>query len=225
MISVIFVAALLAQDVVPELRVTSEFVKEGSGREILSPALPRNGWTTFHITVSAPPEKQFTLYIGQNPENAARAELYRDGEKTVHPLTTTFPTGKTSEIFVLDLWIDRNAPVDRIKIEPQLWIDSRWIVYPMEARVVEAQVPIAVSSRAATDYTGALRAHWCGNAKSEVPRNLAQDFALATLRPKDQVQQQFSAALGVPIEQWCRDPKITPTNPEWYLKFRDWLLH
>ena len=38
----------------------------------------------------------------------------------------------------MDLWVDANAPVRRVKIEPQVGIDGDWVTYPMEVRVMEA---------------------------------------------------------------------------------------
>lgn len=225
MILITLAMVLLAQDVVPEIRVTSEFVRTGPGREILSPALMRNGWSTFHVTVSAPSGKQFGFYIGQNPENSTKAVVYRAGKRTPHPLTITYPSGTTSEIFRLDLWVDKDVKAERVKVEPQLWIDGRWIIYPMEVRIAEAQVPVVATGNLNRNYLPALRSHWCGTKASPIPRNLSQDFALAELHPEEEVRAKFSNALGVSLEEWCQDEKLTPKNPEWYLKFRDWLLH
>lgn len=225
MILTVLTTVLLAQTVVPEIRVTSEFVRQGPGREILSPALPRNGWTTFHVTLMAPSEKQFGFYIGQNPEKTARAILFRAGKRVDHPITMTYPAGKTSEVFRLDLWISPDAPVGRAKVEPQLWIDGRWIIYPMEVRIVEAKVPEVATGTLSRDYIPALRAQWCGEKAVPIPRNLKQDLGLASLHPEDQVRERFASVLGVSLEDWCADRKLTPKNPEWYLKFRDWLLH
>lgn len=225
MIWAVIASALLAQEVVPEVRVTSEFVAKGPGREILSPALLRNGWSTFHLTVAAPSGTPYRLYIGQNPEDAAGVAMYRDDAKLELPVDSTIPAGETAEVYRLELWVERDAPVRRMKVEPQLWVDNRWVIYPMEVRVVETQVPVKVSGSSSLDYLPALRAHWCGGAKAATPRNLAQDFAVASsTRLKDDVHQHFAAALGAPIESWCQDSKLTPRNPEWYLKFRDWLL-
>ncbi len=225
MILTVLTTVLLAQSVVPEIRVTSEFVRRGPGREILSPALPRNGWTTFHVTVTAPSEKQFGFYIGQNPEKTARAVLFRDGKRVDHPITITYPAGKASEVFRLDLWIGPDAPVGRAKVEPQLWIDGRWIIYPMEIRIVEAKIPEVTPGTLNREYLPALRAHWCEEKAGPVPRNLKQDLGLAGLRQKEEVRERFATVLGVPVEEWCADQKLTPKNPEWYLRFRDWLLH
>ena len=50
----------------------------GRPREILSPALPRQAFTSFRIVVSAPTGKHFTLFLGENPENVLQTTLYRE---------------------------------------------------------------------------------------------------------------------------------------------------
>jgi len=59
------------------LSVYSEFAQidapachcSGDPREILSPAVVRNGFTSF---VEAPAETKWWLFVGQNPENSSR---------------------------------------------------------------------------------------------------------------------------------------------------------
>ena len=41
----------------------------------------------------------------------------------------------------MDVWIDKDAPVRRIKVEPQLYVNGDWVIYPMEMRVRENIVP------------------------------------------------------------------------------------
>src|ERR1051325_903273 len=69
------------------VRVYSEFVTfDASGepavpkepREILSPAIVRNGFTSFQIVVQQPAHTHWTLYVGENPEGAVRVTVYRE---------------------------------------------------------------------------------------------------------------------------------------------------
>ena len=46
-------------------------------REILSPAVARNAFASFHIVVSVPPKESYFLYVLPNPLNACRVALYR----------------------------------------------------------------------------------------------------------------------------------------------------
>src|SRR5438105_5445871 len=96
-----------------------------SPREILSPAVARNAFTSFQVVVQAPENKSWWLYIGQNPENAVRVTLYRETEGKLEP--EELPVlGKGAQVFWMDVWTDRSAPVERIKVEPQLNIDDDW---------------------------------------------------------------------------------------------------
>src|SRR5262245_41214243 len=80
-----FAASLPAQ----ELFVRSEFQRVGADgkviqqdraerpREILSPAMARNGFTSYIVTANVPAGVDYALEIGQNPENFVRVVLYR----------------------------------------------------------------------------------------------------------------------------------------------------
>ncbi len=190
----------------------SEVVAPASPREILSPALVRNGFTSFQIAIEVPKGSSYWLYIGQNPDKAVDVTLYRESgsklEKVEQPVQ-----GSQAEVLWMDVWTDRAAPVRRIKIEPELNVGSDWVTYPMEARVVDATVPDA-----ATTATS-IRSMICGKPDG-VPandiarmhlRNAQQDVALATRLPKEELHR-----LGV-----CDPPS---ENAEWYLKIRDYLF-
>src|SRR5437868_2087054 len=83
-----FLSALLVQASIcaQPLRVFSEFVQfdkagdpvaPAQPREILSPALVRNGFTSFQISIQGPPGVRWTLYVGLNPGDAVKITLYR----------------------------------------------------------------------------------------------------------------------------------------------------
>ena len=56
----------------------------GAPREILSPAVARNAWASFHVVISAPPKTTYLLYVVTNPLNACRVALYKEHfEKTL----------------------------------------------------------------------------------------------------------------------------------------------
>lgn len=248
------VAPLPAQSI-PGVRVTSEYTTGTNGREVLSPALPRQAWAVFHLIVSGPAGRPFQVHIGQNPEEFAKAELWRDNEKLAMPFDSIIPTTGDDAVFRFRLWIDPDAEVRRVKIEPQVHMDpAGWIIYPMEIRVVEATVPANVKGDIFGSPIPALKSHWCpatvspsnsgpgrpvtpkpapdlvGSARTSstvtaanAPLTLAQDLALAAMRPATEVRTAFERALGRPIPAWCQDG-VTPENPDWLLRFRDWLL-
>src|SRR5437588_11222505 len=85
-IVILLVAARLAAQT---LEVHSEFLrvnpqgeilsldKDPKPREILSPALVRNGFTSFHIVVRSDRPASFFLFASANPANALQTKIYR----------------------------------------------------------------------------------------------------------------------------------------------------
>ncbi|MEI9811499.1 MAG: hypothetical protein WDO18_01940 [Acidobacteriota bacterium] len=110
------------------------------------------------------------------------------------------------------MWAKRSAPVERIKIEPQLHVDNDWVIYPMEGRMTDAVVPDAPASgwpagmNAPADV---MRAFACGaapvtsNPSKELSlaslryRNVQQDVALAGKMPKVSIQTEFQNRVGI----------------------------
>lgn len=129
-------------------------------REILSPALARNAWTSFQVALDVPAGGTPKLYIGQNPENSVKVELYKavfvksreswipDGlapvsvaeDGHVSDLAPQVP-GQTTLVYWLDLWVDNDAPVRRTRLEVQYNAGDHWTIYPMELRVLMTRVP------------------------------------------------------------------------------------
>jgi hypothetical protein len=129
-------------------------------REILSPAVPRNGFTSFHIAVSIPPKESYFLYVVPNPVTACRVSLYKEHfVKTkagwipdrltelerlpdfgVVPDPEDGVEGQTTRVYLLDLWLPPNADVARFRLEVQLKV-ADWTIRPMEVRVMPARVP------------------------------------------------------------------------------------
>jgi hypothetical protein len=236
---VLISAALTVQ--AQTLRVYSEFAQVDSKgkvtapaepREILSPALARNAFGSFQVVVDAPAGTAWQLYIAQNPENAARAALYRENGSSLQSVTDPVSGGGT-QIFWLDVWIDRDAPVRRIKVEPQLNINNDWVIYPMEGRVVDAIVPDAIPNGKWPEDTASpsevIRGFVCASnppsaaqskaiATASVEtlrfRNAQQDRALAAKAAKAELEQKFGAC----------DAQIPADDPEWYFRIRDYLL-
>jgi len=128
----------------------------GRPREILSPALPRNAFTSYRILVEAPPNKQFTMYVGQNPDDVVKPTLYREEHQKVGNLLLperlrkvtlpyTSPLAETAAgrpvTFWLDIWVPPNAPVRRMRFEVQMNYGSEWFIYPMELRIESTVIP------------------------------------------------------------------------------------
>ncbi|MGH9594730.1 MAG: hypothetical protein ACRD5L_16690 [Bryobacteraceae bacterium] len=194
-------------------------------REILSPALARNAFTSFQVVVQAPKGTTYQLYIAQNPENSVRATLYRENGDRLVPVNPP-AEGDSTQVFWLDLWTDRNAPVERIKVEPQLHVNGGWVIYPMEGRVMSATVPDGKWPVGIAAPADVMRAVVCGSKPLAAVsprtdpsisalrfRNAQQDLALAAKAPKAELQQRFGP---------CRAP--AQTDPEWYFRIRDYLF-
>jgi hypothetical protein len=262
------VVALPCLAQVETLRVVSEFtridpfghiVKQDRGtaapRHILSPGVPRNAFSSLRIVVTLDKPTKYILDIGQNPENAVKATLYKekfekageqwipDGLESVKiPYESTFPDdaaqGQTAITFWLDMWVAKDAPVDRIKVEPQLWVGTSddWFTYPMEVRVLETVVPNAGDSAAAlpaiTERSDAaavrpLRAAYCSTAERLAPpvvnaRALIRRNALQTLWLKNPASASHLLKISKQpsIQSWC-SARPDPAGPEWFLRFRD----
>src|SRR5262249_48336530 len=120
-------------------------------REILSPALPRNGFTTLRIVIKVPKGKHYALLAAQNPDNATEMKVYRELPATAETRVrdrlelVKSPSGGDgnglTESSLLDLFVPEKAPVRRVRIEAQLNDGSGWFIYPMEVRVIAAIVP------------------------------------------------------------------------------------
>lgn len=258
------------------LAVYSEFQRIGPGgevvapdrsatsREILSPAVARNGYASYHLVASVPPRHEYQLYVGQNPDDAVRVTVYREVHQRqgtdwipdrLAPATLPV-SGKTGDraevhVFWLDLWVSGDAPVRRIKVEPQLGVGDQWIVYPMEVRVTAAQIPRhaptsavlpGLRQRADAAVYGPLESLLCGtrepkpataaalSIRSLIRRNALQDMALAEALLKRQ-SEPILAGLLAPTgiarrDEWCT--AVTISAPaglpaEWYLRARDFL--
>ena len=198
---------------------TGEVTAPAQPREILSPAIVRNGFTSFQVVVRVPKNTPYSLYIGENPLHAAKVTLYR--ESTGHMEAIELPyQGDSTQVFWLDLWTDGEAPIRRIKIEPQMSInladnDLGWITYPMEVRVVEARVPETPRRTAGDMKTLLCGADHTGTSAADAfhSRNRQQDIALAEQAPKAELLRLFGS---------CEAGQAV--DPEQYLRIRDYLF-
>lgn len=200
----------------------------GRPREILSPAVARNSYLSMHIFVSVPAGKPYDLHFAQNPDGAVSTDVYRELhengvpdrlDKLAAPVQSKGPAA-----YWLDVWIPPDARPGRMRLEAQLFVDDRWIIYPMELRIREVQVPVyqqvpaklpPVVSRADASAVGA----WCNQiesvakaggptVRSLIWRNALQDLALAGRN-------------AVSLREKVCGQSPLPADPEWYLGIRD----
>ncbi len=237
-------------------------------REILSPAVARNGHASFHVAVTVPAGAQYTLFFGQNPEGALKLTVYKERhvrrgnawvpdvlERALLPYESAaqlpgagIPDQATTT-FLLDLFVPPEARVGRMRLEAQLNVGERWVIYPLEVRIMPAVVPkyprtaealAPVEAPADQSAAAPWRAYLCGSGergsggeltvRKLIRRNAQQDVALARSLEarlgRDAVAAQVARAAGASdARAWCEaSPAPGPLGAEWYLRVRDFLL-
>jgi hypothetical protein len=192
-------------------------------REILSPAALRNAFSTFQIAIEAPPGTKYSVFLGQNPADAVKATLYRRNGDKLEPVGLPYE-GVSSQVFWLDIWVDATAPVRRVKVEPQVFINDDWVSYPMEVRVSDIVMPDRPASSAGiASPLEMANSFLCGGKVRPIAgrpplgaelqfRNAQQDLALLAQSSPAQREEARKVMGG------CGP---TPVDPELYLRLRD----
>lgn len=242
------------QRVRPDGEVVSADRVERS-REILSPAVIRNAYRTLRVAVEAPPGTPYHLYIGQNPDNTVEAVLYQEeysrvGDEWVPdkvkplalPHSASLGADQKVQTYLLDVWLPESAPIGRFRLEIQLNVGDRWIIYPMEVRVTRElgpgkTNPIAPLPPVEARADAAARAPVCrflqpartppsGAAMDRVAafvsRNVRQDMRLADSKPASDVRALLLKFTGFDsLDRLCKDQLPAPAGAEWWLRIRD----
>jgi hypothetical protein len=129
----------------------------------------------------------------------------------------------STQVLWMDLWADRDAPVRRIKVEPQLFINDDWVVYPIEARVVAATVPEGPRDGVPLTW---MQQRFCGLIVDVGPdRRGPPPVTVARLGSRNAQQDVLLASrvADADLNKLVGSCKI-PADPEWYLRIRDYLL-
>jgi hypothetical protein len=239
-------------------------------RHVLSPGIPRNATSSLRVVVWLEKPGKFNLDIAQNPDNAVRAMLYKEvfekhGDAwlpdKLQPVTIPYNgtaadfsiPGQNYLTFWLDMTVSQTAPIDRVKVEPQLWTPeiNDWVIYPMEVRIMEPVIPDrkavskpdaksgfapmpAVTEPADAALRSPLRQVLCGEkempaasvltARHLVRRNAVQH--LSFVRTRAEAVGLLSKTPNAPaVAAICGSgPAKAAAGPEWYLRFRDTLF-
>jgi hypothetical protein len=270
---------LLAGPVQPQsLRVLSEFQRvdpfgevvavdrAANPREILSPAVARNAFASFHVAVSVPEREPFFVFVQTNPANVFDISLYQELyvktsagwipdalEPTKQPAFDTLPylplpiPGQNTVCYWLDVWVPKETPVERVRLEVLLKVGKGWLMYPMEVRVTPAVVPSVEAdfvalppgiARADAAVAGPFRNFICGGHETRheeklsvrqfIHRNAVQDLALARSMEgakRGDLRGEILKRLGLNERAaWCKGQmSLDPLGPEWFLRVRDLL--
>ena len=209
----------------------------GTPREVISPAIIRNGYTSFQLVVKGPPGANFMLYIASNPDRVLRPVLYRvTGPDRLELAKSLNEPGRFNEhgvgVYWLDIWTPAQTPVRRIRIEAQLNVGRDFVITPLELRVVVGVVPpmalpVALRKTDGNSAAGSfalLAQTLCGVAAAPAPsagdplsilsklmRNAGQDMLLA---------RKLGTAAAANKDAWCAAPRDS-ADPETYLRIRD----
>ncbi len=238
----------------------------GRPREILSPLVARNSHLTLHVVVEPPPGKHFYLYAGTNPENVLEINVFKEmfsraGEGWAPDLLIpiklpylghvpdryhAIPNQKV-ECFLLDAFIPAERPPGRMRLEVQVAVEGRWLIYPMELRVSDVTVPAHRWRPAALPRLGAAsdrvvlgpwREYLCGEGEPGgndgetirhiLRRNALQDLAVARAKEQELGTDGVAAILlrGLKLDRlsFCAAGEIrSEFGPEWPLQARDLL--
>jgi hypothetical protein len=155
-----------------DLRIYSEFqrvdpigavVPQDRGiapREILSPAVLRNAYASFHVIVTAPPNTVYLLAVQTSPADIFEIKLYRKSfaryrtgfvshglieERNPSFLAGVTPSigwaeGETASAYLLDVWIPAKVQPGKARLEV-LVKTADWKVAPMEMRILPVAAP------------------------------------------------------------------------------------
>jgi len=219
-------------------------------REILSPAVIRNGFASFHIVVRSPRPTSFFLFVDTNPPNVFRTSIYKEqfvkrgGDWIPDALEPLQPpnfgaipesgiSGQTACAYLLDVWVPPDSPAVTVRLEAQLKVGT-WIIYPMEVRVLPARAPAiapagqelpAIELRADEAVTAPLVGYINGTAVAQSKR--VDPWTPRTLREVIRRNAEQDMALARTLDAKTLIPALKQKlasgagGGEWYLGVRD----
>ena len=215
------------------LRVVSEFAKiDEAGevvapetpREILSPAIARNAYSSYQVIVQVAQGTKWLLYIGQNPEDFVKVAAYRRSGDHLDPIRLPYD-GEGTQVVWIDVWADATVAARRTKLEPQVRIDGEWVIYPMEVRIRENVVPANVLKEDGTAHPmEVMRGFLCGQ---KVAASASPQLTVTRLLFRNAQQDVGLAAAGSALDREELKKRMggcnakLPADPEAYLWVRD----
>jgi hypothetical protein len=133
-------------------------------REVLSPAVVRNAFTSFRVVVTGRPNTLYFLSVQTNPPDVFKIKLYREtvDQALAEERNPAFLSGVTPPIrnvsetaatYLLDVWVPADMNPGVVRLEVQLKT-AYWRIAPLEFRVL----PIVTPSLASCTSPAAMRA-------------------------------------------------------------------
>lgn len=144
-------------------------------REVLSPAMARNGHLSVHVVVTAPAGTNYFLYAGTNPPDILRVHIYREHfsrcganeycpdwlteqnsptfgaiPELVHDFSRPAMNNQTTRSYLFDIEEIADTPPRRVRVEALMKLGT-WYVAPMEVRLVAPRIPPLVQKDVAED--------------------------------------------------------------------------
>jgi len=221
-------------------------------REILSPAMPRNGHLSVRVLVSGPPQTNYLLYFTSNPPGILDLTLYREFfepcaaslcpdwlMRVNSPSFGAIPESlfampeQNTRSYLLDIHAPVDTPPRRVRVEVLLKTGI-WQVAPMEVRITAPIVPAHHGIH--REDIAPLDASSASTAERQLARYLADlepEFPPGILRARDITQRNSAEDMllarslraqipGLNVLAWT--PLAFPgVGAEWYLRVRDLL--
>jgi hypothetical protein len=222
-------------------------------RELLSPAVPRNGHLSVHVVVTAPPQTNYFIYAGQNPAEILDVRIYREhfvrcGEDYCpdwltpqrSPTFGAIPENardmpdQNTRCYLFDIYVPPDVPPRRVRIEALLKVGI-WMVAPLEVRVIDAVVPDTRSLPVREDIAP-IDAPSSATAQRQLLRyldGLDPEMPPGLLRLRDVIQRNAAEDMlvarslrihGPELNLMSWWPYVSPElGAEWYLRVRDFI--
>ncbi len=188
--------------------------RDAAPREILSPAMPRNGHLSLHVVITGPAGSNYLLYTGTNPPGILRVKLYREHftpcgndfcpdwlteqaspafgaipefrQDQVHPAMDR----QTTRCYLLDIWAPPDTPPRRVRVEALLKTGT-WQVAPLEVRIL-APILAADAEVVRAEDVAPLEEPSSATARLQLFRYLARlpvEMPAQVLRVRDIIQR------------------------------------
>jgi hypothetical protein len=183
-------------------------------REILSPAMARNGHLSVHVVVTAPAGTNYFLYANTNPPDILQVRIYREfftpcgngycpdwlteqsspsfGAIPELALNLGNPAldKQTTRCYLFDIRAPADTVPRRVRVEALLKVGT-WLVAPMEVRIVSPVVP-AEAGRIFREDLAPLDAPASATAEIQLLRyldGLQPEWPGQLLRVRDMIQR------------------------------------